>query len=356
MISYHVLVDNVNNQQLAELNSHLIELQPEYINIMGGSRFEQALQYTEVVSNLCPDTRIILRHWPDDGILKRYNYGIDMWYADTIKPYQWWIDKQVNKYGNLIWLLDNESIEDDLTQYSIASTQAMHRCAEIGLGLAVGRFSAGNPADNQYSQLDEMWETLKFYNGLHIFSPNEYFNKPLPGYGVGSVGRYKLAWNRCIEKYNFTPETVIGEFGLAVNYDPYTGWRNTNLSEIDYAKLCLEYDDIYYSQDDITACVFSVGSWNGFDVTKSFYDTIETKISDWNIPVETNNKMYAISFENGIRIRETPINGRVLGYASFGNKFEVLEGTPGKQEWLKINYKGAIAYTAGWFYVPCSCE
>ena len=155
-ISYHVLIDDLDQKHIDELFEHLRRLQPNYINIKGGERFEKAMQFVERASYEIPSTKCIIRKWPDDGILKRYNYNVDQWWYDIIRPLEGWLLKY-----KPIWLVDNESMEDNLTDYSNAQAQVMDLMGNKGLPVAVGRFSAGNPRENQYSQLDSMWQGLK---------------------------------------------------------------------------------------------------------------------------------------------------------------------------------------------------
>lgn len=265
MLSYHVLVDSITDTELDQLLTHLKEYKPPYINIMGGSKFQQAQALVEWLYWEIPETTVILRRWPDDGLIKKYNYDMDLWYNEVIKPHEQWLKKY-----QPIWLLDNESVEDDLRPYAKASAEAMDIMGAKGLRLAVGRFAAGNPKEHQYAELDEMWKVLKRW-GFHIWSPNEYFDKPEIGFGSGSIARFLHGLNRCKDKFSFVPEIVIGEFGLANNYNPFSSWRETSLTEEEYANLCLAYDRMWYQPYGITACIFSVGKWKSFHVSQIFF-------------------------------------------------------------------------------------
>ncbi len=269
MLSYHVITDTITNTELDQLLIHLKEYRPPYINIMGGASFEQAQQLVEKLYYELPEIDVILRQWPDDGLIKKFNYNMESWYDKIIKPYEIWL-----KQYQPIWLLDNESTEDDLTDYAHASKRAMNLMGNAGLRLAVGRFATGNPKEHQYEQLDAMWLGLKKWNRAHIWSPNEYFDMPTTVSGSGSIARFELGLARCKE-LGFTPEIVIGEFGLAADYNPHLGFKGIGLDETKYAKLCLAYDKQWYHPKGITVCVFSVGKWHGFEVSSDFFSTVQ---------------------------------------------------------------------------------
>lgn len=269
MLSYHVIIDTITDTELDHLLTHLKTYKPPYINIVGGSRFEQAQNVVERFYYELPEIEVILRHWPDDGLIKKYNYNMEKWYNEVILPHEVWL-----KQYQPIWLLDNESTEHNLTRYAKASADAMDLMGNAGLRLAVGRFATGNPKEHQYSELDAMWLGLKKWNMAHVWSPNEYFDKPNSVSGAGSIARYELGLARCKE-LGFEPEIVIGEFGLAVNYDPQKGYDKIGLDQTQYAEICLEYDEKWYQPKDITACVFSVGDWHGFGVQKDFFLMLE---------------------------------------------------------------------------------
>src|SRR5690606_26604589 len=205
-ISYHILVEDISEYELNLIIMHIQRIKPDYITVKGGERFDRAMWFVEQLYNRLPDTKVILRKWPDDGILKRFNYDTEKWYNAIIKPLENWLLKY-----KPIWLVDNESTSNDLRDYTKCSAEIIELMGQKGLGVAVGRFAAGNPKEDQYSQLDTMWLALKKYWHLSIWSPNEYFEKPNNTGGSGSIFRYYNGWKRCKEKYNFIPKTVIGE-------------------------------------------------------------------------------------------------------------------------------------------------
>lgn len=358
-ISYHILVDDISEYELNLIIMHLQKIKPDYVTVKGGERFDRAMWFVEQLYNRLPDTKVILRKWPDDGILKRYNYDVQKWFNDTIKPYQEWIKKH-----RVIWLLDNESAAQDLTPYAKATAEAMEMCGKIGIGLAVGRFAAGNPKEHQYTELDPMWSGLKKWWNLHIWSPNEYFEKPDNTGGSGSIFRYYSGWQRCKQKYNFIPKTVIGEFGLAVNYLSDKGFRSLNLDERKYFEICNRYFRVYYAPYNVPVCLFSIGRWNGFEVGDSFF------VQNENNPVEVamiekpylgeiqETPSYAVAIDNGIRVRDKAVVGKVIGHVYKHDTLKVLDDVNliGKTNtWIKVEFGNQVGYTASWYYVRSSC-
>lgn len=359
-ISYHILVDDISEYDLNLIIMHLQRIKPDYITVKGGERFERAIWFVEQMYSRLPDTKVILRKWPDDGILKRFSYNIPLWYSSTIKPYETWL----KKHTNVIWLLDNESTAQDLTQYANATAQAMEMCGKIGIGLAVGRFAAGNPGEHQYAELDPMWSGLKKWWHLHIWSPNEYFEKPNNASGSGSIFRYYNGWKRCKQKFNFIPKTVIGEFGLAVNYLSDKGFRTIGLSERDYFTLCHRFFRVYYAPYNVPINLFSVGRWNGFEVSDDFFvqnenNPIEVAMMETpypgNILIEPS---YAVAIDNGIRIRDKAVTGKVIGHVFKHDTLKVLDDASliGKTNtWIKVEFGNRVGYTASWYYVRSNC-
>lgn len=359
-ISYHILVDNISEYELNLIIMHLQKIKPDYITVKGGERFDRAMWFVEQLYTRLPDTKVILRKWPDDGILKRFNYNVGLWFNSIINPYLQWL----KHYTNIIWLLDNESTEPNLTQYAKATAEAMEMCGKMGVALAVGRFAAGNPKEHQYTELDPMWSGLKKWWSLHIWSPNEYFEKPDNTGGSGSIFRYYNGWQRCKQKYNFIPKTVIGEFGLADNYLSDKGFRSINLDERKYFEICNRYFRVYYAPYNVPVCLFSIGKWNGFEVSDTFF------VQNENNPIEVGmiekpylgetqeTPSYAVAIDNGIRVRDKAVTGKVIGHVYKHDTLKVLDDASliGKTNtWIKVEFGNQIGYTASWYYVRSNC-
>jgi len=114
------------------------------------------------------------------------------------------------------------------------------------------------------------------------YKPNEYFDvtRTLSG---GNVNRYRDAWDRCKEKNLPNPPTVIGEFGLAQNFNPSKGWRSVqSLTDAKYAEMSLWHYQQWYERSQVAACIFSWSKWpidkeDGYNAgdDRSFTDALE---------------------------------------------------------------------------------
>lgn len=355
-LSYHIIVDKMSKNDIDQIVTHLVNLNLDYVNVKGGERFDLAMYFVEQMYSKCPQTKVILRRWPDDGILKRYNYDSQKWFDTIINPLLDWLLKY-----KPIWLVDNESLEADLRPYAKCSAEIIEMMGKLKLGVGVGRFAAGNPKENQYGQLDQMWLALKKYWHLSIWTPNEYFEKANKTSGNGSVFRYHLAWQHCKNTFNFIPKTVIGEFGLAVNYLSDKGYKTLGLDERSYYDLCQHYFRIFYAPCDVTVCLFSIGNWNGFEVSEAFMAQNETNI-DVNVIekpyVGQEIASYVTAIDNGIRVREKAVTGKVIGHVQKHQTLLLLDDKSlvGKSNtWIKVQFNNKIGYVASWYFVRASC-
>jgi hypothetical protein len=114
-----------------------------------------------------------------------------------------------------------------------------------------------------------------------VFSPNEYFDS-LTG-GIGSIGRYKLAMKYYYKYTDIKAKVVIGEYGLAQNYDPHKGYRKAGISSKDYANALITQFQNNYLLDGTNVCVFSKGTWQGFEID----DVVFSILAAYNNTLET---------------------------------------------------------------------
>jgi hypothetical protein len=103
-----------------------------------------------------------------------------------------------------------------------------------GWKLAVGRFSTGNPRENQYGQLKALFRSLSKWGNLHVFSPNEYQSQRyLPSATPGHTRRLDHALAEIKALGLRQPQISVGEWGLA--YQEPSGWLNPGVSWRDVA-------------------------------------------------------------------------------------------------------------------------
>jgi hypothetical protein len=272
-ITLHVLADRLDNPQIDRLITHVGRVKMPYITITGGARIDTAMKIVERIREASPATRAIFRQGDDDGLWKKKS--VEQWYDERVAPHRAWL-----RANNVIFMPDNESLEDDLKPYAHWMAQAIMKCAVDDIKLAVGTFSTGNPRENQYAQLDEMWHALAAYGG--VWMPHEYFGMT-PQLSAGHLNRYMLGWNRCNELGVLTPPvTVIGESGLCKStdgqLDPYTGFRKLDISDADYAhNFVIPTYEAWYKARGVSMCIFSYGDWDkhGFDVGVEYLEIME---------------------------------------------------------------------------------
>lgn len=280
LYGYHLLMDErqMSNDQFERILAHMTRLNSAVVNCKTEiqahqlSPADKVWQRVDAIRAALPDTMIILRIWPDDGIWLRMTPA-EHW-RQKAAPIADWLRTQ-----NIKLLADNESVTDDMTPYAAWHAELMHLYAEQGVGLAVGRTATGNPAHHHYEQMDVMWLTLAQYPDLHVYSPNEYYDL---GRDNDLVGRYKRAWARFDYYGRKRPVTTIGEFGLAVNLDPHNGWQG-NIDERKYAQQVIDYARHMY--DGVPLAIYSYPDWDntGFGVGEAFMSELEQNPAPYRV-------------------------------------------------------------------------
>lgn len=259
-IGHHVIIEGLSTEEGDNLISYWRQARPAYVNIKGGEQFDLALKFAERTRQLCPDTRVILRQWPDDGLWKLMTP--EAYIERRVMPLLSWL-----RQHQIILMPDNESIEADMRPYAEWMAKVIHMNHALGLQTAYGRTAVGNPREDQYAQMDAMWKASAACNG--IYSPNEYFNHPNLSSG-GAVARYRLAHARAKQVTGVIPITVIGEFGMAIEYNPHRGFRSLGMSEQAYADLVVNWYKDWYQPYGAHVCVFCAGGRQGSPWRYSF--------------------------------------------------------------------------------------
>lgn len=253
-LGFH-FVDNIYSDSQIRENINLINrANPPYVNILGGMQYREALGFAIHVANNT-NTRVIFRHYinqSDDGMHTR------------ISP-EGWVNNVLSLYDNLnlIVLTDNESMSGDLRRYSDWHARVIELCSKMNVKVAVGRFATHNPPENQFWQLDSMFEAMRKYPDTAILSPNVYWSNNTKNYD-GLINAKKLAqYGRRIAGSNM--RCVIGEYGIAEEIngrlDPYQGWGSTNLTGKEYIDNAHNLHLQYLLPFDIQVCLYSIGAW-----------------------------------------------------------------------------------------------
>lgn len=282
MLSLYIIIENNLPDSALDIAAKWLEInRPPFTTVMSGGQIDRAMEFAE---RILPWTRVIFRVFPNDGILKTYNYDAGAYFGTQVAPYEDWLHAH-----NIIWHVDNESAESDLAPYAKCSAEIIQIAHERHIAVAVGSFATGNPAESQYAQLDPMWKALAQYRES-IWTPHEYHAQTPPLSG-GHINRYMLAWARCHELGITPPITVIGEYGYLHSkdgkLDPEWGFRRDGLTGIKAAEMDISYHHQWYAPDGVTACVYAFcgtnGKWKDLNVNDDGY---LSKITGYNASLQ----------------------------------------------------------------------
>lgn len=267
---YHVLADQlVGAPERSAFMRHARVIESLYHNVTAGSRPDVAMQVTEQLLVEAPG-RVIhrQRNLHDDGVWGRLwqsangdaGQAAQLWYAAFVQPIESWVKARRDR---ICLMVDNESITADLRPYAAFMAAVMRRCGREGIAVGVGRFSTHNPPARQFAQLAEMFEALVYWNTVggvrHLYTPNEYFDVR-PENSIDPVGHFRYAVPY-LGAINPLP-IVIGEFGMAIGYDPHKGYRLLpGYGGKDYAVRVLGYRSSIYAQYGVPYCLYSWGAW-----------------------------------------------------------------------------------------------
>jgi len=260
----HIIVDRGTETEIARVLDHVALVKPNFITVMGGARFTQAVEIgQELLTNerFDPQPRIILRKWPDDGNWKKPQYK---------DPDKWFEENQHLIEQGFLLKASNEDNEMDLTNMSHWLARQVHLAGSIGQGVAVGSFATGNPHESQFSfdpktrkgQMTPLAEALHIWHDYSIYAPHEYValshNRT-----AGHPFRYKQFWNMCDALELERPTTVIGEHGLLVNMDPYKGWKLVDFDGgREYYEFLKPFNKQWYLPHGVDLQIFSYLEWD----------------------------------------------------------------------------------------------
>lgn len=250
-LSLHIVVDNASDAVLDRSLLYLKRVkQLKYVNIAAGAQLRRGMDYAERVHNEVPNLKIVWRNLePEDtGILAKMS--ADSLYRLKVTPYLDWFRR-----NKIIFMPDNETSGDDqrITTYANQEADILRWLHRDGLNGAMCRFPTGNVGDgthgrsNQYPLLKPVFDVMLPGD---IISPNEYSNAPGKS-SAGHLARYKLMW----EVAGRPLETVIGEAGISVDYDPGKGYLSIGMSD---EAVCVQLlgEEVWYEGGTIDRCIF----------------------------------------------------------------------------------------------------
>ena len=267
-IGDHVLYDELTNEQRAMLIEHWSVTQPAWIVIKVAGDVVGGMLWLEAIRHQFPSMGIILRLWPDDGLLKEYQYSAALYWRLRILDMIPWL-----RYHKVVFQIENESNEFDLTAYAKTTAELLERGYEHEVRLGYFSFATGTPDDGSerrdaYQELKPVVRVVSDRPGFHVLKPNEYFGRT-PQLSAGHVARYLRIWDLFSDDKRPAPLTVIGEFGLMANYhDAESGYKSIGLGPGAYAQDVINTYHDWYQKQGVAVCVFAAtrgGTWEPFN-------------------------------------------------------------------------------------------
>lgn len=269
-IGYHILTDGLDTNATDNLVAHLIDIQPSWVNISGGSRFTQAMQLVERLRRDAPAINIILRQVIANGIKDNGVSSVltpEQFFNVWIAPIKSWY-KEFKPYC----MTDNEGFYggEKMKVYSDWMAKEIVIGYPDGIQFAVGRTPAGIPQISDYQYLDSMFRALESYGG--VWSPNEYFGQT-PQLSNNLPGRFHYGIDYCLSKGIKKPTIVIGEYAAAqahlgqvgeIILDPYKGFQTLGWSQEKLFDEAMAYYEPWIQPHNVAVCVFGVGVINEF--------------------------------------------------------------------------------------------
>lgn len=221
---------NINAQGVRDkprLLAHLQRLNPAWVLVMDGVGLAIEL------ADLLPDTNVIHRTWPDDGV-------------PTDDPVAWVVQRKAEFGGAQLWAYTSN--EPPATQALFDwHVLAMKAADEYGLKLLVCNFAAGQPSAEAWARGHDMLRLLAAYPeryvlGLHeyacafalsgapgfegLVSPDKWPINPRALGPLYHCGRFQFLMDYCRDQGMRPPRIVVTEAG----FDDLTDvaeWRNT---------------------------------------------------------------------------------------------------------------------------------
>lgn len=255
-ISIHFVVDNCPPEQLDRGLLYLQRVKPPTVDIAAGAELIKGMQFAERVRRDVPGIKIFWRNLEieDTGILLKK--GAAFVYQQKVAPHLAWF-----KRNEIVFMPDNETSGDDDTirRYVDEQVEIARLLHADGLRGAFCRFSSGTIDDggkgsNQYPLLKPIFAAL--LPGDYV-SPNEY--SPSPGYAKGGGGHLRRYHEMWIAAGRELP-TVIGEAGVAMNYDPGKGYIDAGMSDEGYGQQMLD-EEIWYENGKIDRHIYLIGGF-----------------------------------------------------------------------------------------------
>lgn len=250
-ISLHIVVDNAPDDRLDRALLYLQRVKPPTVDIAAGAQLDRGMQFVERVRAEVPGITVFWRNLdPEDTGIHSKMSAVDV-YNRKVAPHHAWFQRH-----QIVFMPDNESSGDDaqIKRYVAWQVEMAILLHADGLYGAFFRFATGNIVESQYALLKPLFNVMLPDDYI---SPNEYSAQP--GYPKGSGGhleRYKRMWDAAGRKL----PTVIGEAGIAMNYDPGKGYIDAGMTDAAYAQQMLD-EEVWYENGEIDRHIYLIGGY-----------------------------------------------------------------------------------------------
>lgn len=264
-LTIHVVVDNLSDAALDRTLLYLMRTNQRVVNIAAGSQIDRGFGFIARVRNALPNIDIIWRQLEDTGIHRVMS--VDEWWNQRIAPHLAFF-----KQYRVIIMPDNESSGDDnIIRYYVSwQLEVLKRLHAEGLRGAMCRFATGNIQDGAHDQYPLLKPLLDALNPDDYVSPNEYSNTP----GKSSGGHLKR-WENFERVAGRQLNITIGEAGIANDYNPDSGYRDT-LTDAAFVNQMLA-EEIWYRDGDIDRALYLRGGygWESFQISDKVLELLE---------------------------------------------------------------------------------
>lgn len=250
-ISLHIVADNCPPDRLDRAVLYLQRVKPRTVDVAAGAELTKGMQLVERVRRDVPGITVFWRNLDPEDTGIHTKYSAQWVFAHKVMPYLEWFKK-----NEIVFMPDNESSGDDnrIKEYVKWQVEMAILLHSVNLRGAFCRFSTGTIVESQYQLLKPIFSAM--IPGDYV-SPNEY--SPSPGYAKGGGGHLRRYHEMWIAAGRELP-TVIGEAGVAMNYDPGKGYIDAGMSDESYAQQILN-EDIWYENGKIDRHIYLIGGF-----------------------------------------------------------------------------------------------
>lgn len=357
-LSLHVVADNCPPEQLDRALLYLKRVNPGSVDIAAGAQLDVGMQFVERVRAELPTIKIFWRNMqPEDTGIHAKMQPLALFNLKVLPFLDWF------KRTGVIFVPDNESSGDDdrINKYVLWTVEHLVRMHSYNLPSAVCRFATGNIDDggqgsNQYPLLKPIFQAML---PSDFISPNEYsIEKGNPRGSGGNLERYRLMWNVAGRPL----PTVIGEAGVAMNYDPGKGYIDAGMSDEAYGQQLLD-EERWYQDGRIDRHVYLIGGFThaGYRLREGMLAYLESYYMNRQPPVIKSPEVIIRWIPTTARLKHgaSVVNLRSSTSATSADLGNIKSGDPIeydsdglKADWWHVRYKGVVGYATNDYFEP----